>query len=109
MININNVAYAYSAVDNHGDFRLGMQVEHPQLAPRCALTVVVNVVIFNDVDGAAITSNFFVVSLPVVDPLEGEVALSSAAERIHPSGGDKSKSARATRRRQEWSAIIAFD
>ena len=106
MININNVAY--SDVENHGDFRL-MQVEHPQLAqPRRASTVVVNVVVFNDVDGAAIPSNS-VVSLPVIDPLEGEVALSSAAERIHPSGGDKSKSARATRRRQEWSAIIAFD
>ena len=107
MININNVAY--SDVENHGDFRL-MQVEHPQLAqPRRASTVVVNVVVFNDVNDAAIPSNFFVVSLPVVDPLEGEVALSSAAERIHPSGGDKSKSARTTRRRQEWSAIIAFD
>ena len=105
MININNVAY--SDVENHGDFRL-MQVEHPQFAqPRRASTVVVNVVVFNDVDGAAIPSNS-VVSLPVVDPLEGEVALSSAAE-IPPSGGDEFKSARATRRRQEWSAIIAFD
>ena len=106
MININNVAY--SDVENHGDFRF-MQVEHPQFAqPRRASTVVVNVVVFNDVDGAAIPSNFFVVSLPVVDPLEGEVALSSAAE-IPPSGGDESKSARAMRRRQEWSPIIAFD